>query len=124
MTNRKRRVPPEKRDNRLPVARCCPSPSTGFVPGEGAGFCLLMTDQMRVRLGIPSLVTVKAAKLGKETKLIKTTDMCLGEGLTATVRNALSDLRLPDERINEIFCDINGERYRGEGWDGPLFLVL
>ena len=28
----------------------------------------------------------------------------------------MSDLRLPNERINQIFCDINGERYRGEEW--------
>lgn len=89
---------------------------SGFVPGEGAGFCLLMTEPTRLRLGLKSLAHVRAVAVGKETKLIKTTDMCLGEGLSATVDKALSGLRPPDERINGIFCDINGERYRSEEW--------
>ena len=39
-----------------------------------------------------------------------------GEGLTATVRDALSCLHSLDGRINSIICDINGERYRSEEW--------
>jgi 3-oxoacyl-[acyl-carrier-protein] synthase-1 len=89
---------------------------SGFVPGEGAAFCLLMTEAARARYGLESLARVVAVAVGKETKLIKTKDMCLGEDLTATVRDAVSCLRQPDERINEILCDINGERYRSEEW--------
>lgn len=89
---------------------------SGFVPGEGAGFCLLMTERARESSRLRSLAQVHTVSLGKETKLIKTNDMCFGEGLTATVQNAVSGLRLPGERINEIFCDINGERYRSEEW--------
>jgi 3-oxoacyl-[acyl-carrier-protein] synthase I len=89
---------------------------SGFVPGEGAAFCLLATDKALNRLGLKPTARVRAVAAGKETKLIKTTDMCLGEGLSATVRDAVSSLRLPDERINEIYCDINGERYRSEEW--------
>ena len=89
---------------------------SGFVPGEGAGFCLVMTEQACTRIGIKILACVREVGLGKETKLIKTTDMCLGEGLTATVRNAINSLHLPTEKINTIFCDVNGERYRSEEW--------
>jgi 3-oxoacyl-[acyl-carrier-protein] synthase-1 len=89
---------------------------SGFIPGEGAGFCLLMSETTRSRLGLPSLGRLRAVALGKETKLIKTKDMCLGEGLTATVKEAVGGLRLPEERINDIWCDINGERYRSEEW--------
>ena len=89
---------------------------SGFVPGEGAGFCLLMTERACARLGLKALVSVRAVAVGKETKLIKTSDMCLGEGLSAMVRDAVSALRPPAERINQIICDINGERYRGEEW--------
>ena len=89
---------------------------SGFVPGEGAAFCLLATDKGLNRLGLKPMARVRAVAVGKETKLIKTTDLCLGEGLSATVRDAVSGLRLPDERINEIYCDINGERYRSEEW--------
>ena len=28
----------------------------------------------------------------------------------------MSGLQPPDERINDIYCDINGERYRSEEW--------
>ena len=89
---------------------------SGFIPSEGSGFCLLMTDKGRQRLGLEGLARVVAVAVGRETKLIKTTDVCLGEGLSATVREALSGFHPPDERINEIICDINGERYRGEEW--------
>jgi 3-oxoacyl-[acyl-carrier-protein] synthase-1 len=89
---------------------------SGFIPGEGAGFCLLMTEQVQAQLGLAPLARMRAMGIGKETKLIKTEDMCLGEGLAATVREAVSGLRLPTERINQIICDINGERYRGEEW--------
>jgi 3-oxoacyl-[acyl-carrier-protein] synthase-1 len=89
---------------------------SGFVPGEGAGFCLLMTERARDQLGLRALAHVLAVAVGKETKLIKTSDICLGEGLAATVRDAVSGLRLPAGRINDILCDINGERYRSEEW--------
>jgi 3-oxoacyl-[acyl-carrier-protein] synthase-1 len=89
---------------------------SGFVPGEGAGFCLLMSASASQRYGLAPLARVRSAAVGKETKLIKTSDICLGEGLTATVRAAVSSLRLPDERVNEVLSDINGERYRSEEW--------
>lgn len=89
---------------------------SGFIPGEAAGFCLLVTDRCRQRLGLNKLATVQACALGREAKLIKTQDMCLGEGLSATVRGALDEVVGPGGRINDIYCDINGERYRGEEW--------
>lgn len=89
---------------------------SGFVPGEGAGFCLLMTERACARLKLKAFVRVHAITMGCETKLLKSSDICLGEGLTATVRDALSCLHSLDGRINSIICDINGERYRSEEW--------
>jgi 3-oxoacyl-[acyl-carrier-protein] synthase-1 len=89
---------------------------SGFIPGEGAGFFVLMTERNGLQFGLKPLACVRAVSLGKETNLIKTTDICLGEGLSATVRDALRDIRLPTERINHVICDINGERYRSEEW--------
>jgi 3-oxoacyl-[acyl-carrier-protein] synthase-1 len=89
---------------------------SGFIPGEGAGFCLLATEPARGRMGLKSLARLRAVAVGKESKLIKTAEMCFGEGLTATVREAVSGLRLPNERINDIICDMNSERYRAEEW--------
>lgn len=89
---------------------------SGFVPGEGAGFCLLMTDLATRRLGLDVLAHVFVIATGKETKLIKTSDICLGEGLTSVVRRAIGSQSSSSGRINAVICDINGERYRGEEW--------
>lgn len=89
---------------------------SGFVPGEGAGFCLLMAESARRRLGLDAKAQVLAAATAKETKRIKTPAICLGEGLTEAVQAAVRGMSPPDEKINDIICDINGERYRGEEW--------
>lgn len=89
---------------------------SGFVPGEGAGFCLLMAESARKQLRAGALARMLSVVTAKETKLIKTSDICLGEGLTTTVRNVVSGLSPPAETINKIICDVNGERYRGEEW--------
>lgn len=89
---------------------------SSFVPGEGGGFCLLLSDTASNRLGIEPLARVRAIANGKESKLIKTDEMCFGEGLSTVVSQALGCFNLPEERINNIYCDINGERYRGEEW--------
>jgi 3-oxoacyl-[acyl-carrier-protein] synthase-1 len=89
---------------------------SAFVPGEGAGFCLLMTERARTRLSLVALARVLTVAIGTETKLIKTSDICLGAGLTSVVKNAVSGLSLSSGRINAVICDINGERYRGEEW--------
>lgn len=89
---------------------------SGFVPGEGAGFCLLMHERAAERLGVPVRARVLSIALGRETKLIKTDEICLGEGLTATVRGAVGALRAPSERITDVICDMNSERYRAEEW--------
>jgi 3-oxoacyl-[acyl-carrier-protein] synthase I len=89
---------------------------SGFVPGEAAGFCLLMSDGALKRFGLRSLARVVSVGLSRETKLIKTPTICLGEGLTAAVRDAVRELQPQAESISDVVCDINGERYRGEEW--------
>lgn len=89
---------------------------SAFVPGEGAGFCLLTSAEFSRRLGLGTLARVLGVAVGREAKLIKSSDICLGEGLTTTVKSVVDELQLPGETINDIICDINGERYRGEEW--------
>jgi 3-oxoacyl-[acyl-carrier-protein] synthase I len=89
---------------------------SAFMPGEGAGFCLLMAEHAWKRLGLTPLARVLGVSVGREAKLIKTPAVCLGEGLTDTVRRAVESLRAPPAMINDVICDINGERYRGEEW--------
>jgi 3-oxoacyl-[acyl-carrier-protein] synthase-1 len=87
-----------------------------FVPGEGAGLCLLVSQQMMKRLALSSIARVRAGALGRELRLINTSEICTGEGLTSVVRRAAQRLAGPTERINGVICDINGERYRSEEW--------
>lgn len=88
---------------------------SAFVPGEAASFCLVTSAEFSKRLGLDALARVSGVAVARESKLIKTSDICLGEGLTTAVKNAVAGLR-PGETINDIICDINGERYRGEEW--------
>ena len=89
---------------------------SGFVPGEAAGFCLLMAEGACAQLGAGSLARVLAVSLQHETKLIKSSDIHLGEALSEAVRAAVACLDPEAARINRILCDINGERYRSEEW--------
>ncbi len=88
---------------------------SGFVPGEGAAFILLASDAFCKRFQQSCLATVDTVCLASETKLIKTDEVCVGEGLTKAVEGAVANL-LGGTRINKVICDINGERYRGEEW--------
>jgi 3-oxoacyl-[acyl-carrier-protein] synthase-1 len=89
---------------------------SAFYPGEGAGFVALASDRARRQQQWPSLATLKGTGLATETKLIKTDEDNFGEGLTAAVIEAGARLQPPDELIDEVYCDINGERYRSEEW--------
>jgi hypothetical protein len=47
---------------------------------------------------------------------IKTDADNLGEGLTEAVIGAAARIPVAEERIADVYCDINGERYRSEEW--------
>ncbi|MGW8392270.1 beta-ketoacyl synthase N-terminal-like domain-containing protein [Pseudoduganella sp. HUAS MS19] len=89
---------------------------SGFVPGEAAGFCLLMGAARCQQLGLRPLATVWRGGLAEEARLIKTSELCLGEGLTAAVRTALAGMPEAGGRVDAIYLDQNGQRYRGEEW--------
>jgi len=89
---------------------------SGFVPGEGAAFLLLAGSEAVKLFGMKPIARVDAVGVATETKLIRTSDTCLGEGLTEAVKKAVSGLRPPDQAISDILCDLNTERYRGEEW--------
>ena len=57
-----------------------------FCARRRGGVLFADAEKSRDRLGLKALARVLAVAVGKETKLIKTTEMCLGEGLTACVR--------------------------------------
>jgi 3-oxoacyl-[acyl-carrier-protein] synthase I len=88
--------------------RCNP---WGFMPGEGAGFCLLASGRfLQQHPTLRVLGEITAAATAREKSLIRTESVCTGEGLTTACRAVL---REPLE-ISNILCDHNGEPYRAD----------
>lgn len=86
----------------------------GFVPGEAAGFCLLASQREAERLRLVPLCWVLSVATAIEPNLIKTDTICIGKGLSECVKNVLAALPTPESKINQTFCDMNGERYRAD----------
>lgn len=84
----------------------------GFCPGEAAGFVLMARMETARRLGLAPLVALVSVGSGIEKNLIKTEDICLGDGLSTALRTAGEPVR-KTATIDRIICDMNGERYRG-----------
>lgn len=87
---------------------------SGFPPGEAAGACLLVRRDAAERLGLPVLARIASAATATEPHPLRSTEPCLGEGLTAVVASVAGHLRSPQELITVTYCDLNGERYRNE----------
>jgi 3-oxoacyl-[acyl-carrier-protein] synthase-1 len=87
---------------------------SGFPPGEGSGFCLLASKEVARRNRLVVLADVIGVATTIEKNRIKTETICIGEGLSSVFSALTSKLKLPGEKINAIYCDMNGERYRTE----------
>ena len=87
---------------------------SAFFPGEGASFAVLATEAGRLRLGLPSLAVIRGTGVAHEAARIKSESDNLGIGLASAVQQACHGLG--DALISDIYCDINGERYRSEEW--------
>jgi 3-oxoacyl-[acyl-carrier-protein] synthase-1 len=84
----------------------------GFIPGEASGFVLLASAVAAERFRLPAPLELLTVATARESKLIKTDAVCLGEGLTALFR-ALAGVP-PTIKADHLYCDMNGERYRAE----------
>jgi 3-oxoacyl-[acyl-carrier-protein] synthase-1 len=88
----------------------------GFPPGEAAAFVLLASDEARRALKLPSLAQILGAEYAQEKRTRDSDEGFLGEALSQAILAATRELKLPDEQITDIFCDMNGERMRGDDW--------
>ncbi len=84
--------------------------SWGFIPGEGAGCCLVTTGARAKEYRLTPLAEVLNVATANETKLMGTETICIGEGLTEAFRQVL-DSRY---RVAHSYCDFNGETYRAD----------
>jgi 3-oxoacyl-[acyl-carrier-protein] synthase I len=88
----------------------------GFPPGEGAAAIVVAGSQWAARFRRAPLGRVRGVATGHESRSRDSVEGILGEGLTDVVRRAAQGLRLPDERVEDIYSDINGERHRSDEW--------
>jgi len=85
----------------------------GFIPGEGAGFCLLAAEAEARRLQLPCLGQVLEAAFTREESAGSAGAVCTGQGLTAAWRAVFKALP-EDGLVHQVFCDLNGQRLRAE----------
>jgi 3-oxoacyl-[acyl-carrier-protein] synthase-1 len=85
---------------------------SGFPPGEAAGFCLIAASTFAQDASLEPLARVATVSTGFEKNRIKTDTICIGEGLTAAIHGACAPLDRARGRVEQTWCDLNGERYR------------
>lgn len=90
-----------------------PDNGWGFIPGEGAGFCLLCSAATASQHRLPTWGRVVAMATSNEPNRIYTETVCLGEGLTRAVHQVLASLP-PGAKVDDTICDQNGEAYRAD----------
>lgn len=91
-----------------------PTNKWGFMPGEAAGFCLLASPKVMQRYQLKTLGGILASATAREKNLIKTDTVCTGEGLTNAFKRALQIIKNSTSKVDQVICDMNGERYRAD----------
>lgn len=89
----------------------CTGNDFGFIPGESAGFCLITSKQIAENYQLPTLAKILAVATEQEKNLIGMDTVCTGEALTKVMDRVLKQLPT-GQKIDRVFCDLNGERYR------------
>ena len=90
---------------------------SGFIPGESAGcIALVSSAQKRRKNASPVLATIEGVGTAQESVLRNSDTGSFGVGMTKAVEMATQILALPDEGVDTLYSDINGERYRSEEW--------
>ncbi len=91
-----------------------PDTENGFVPGEGAGFVLLVGR--RASAGLERLGHVVAAVVEQEPRPFGSAEPCLGDGITRAVRRAAAAAGAKARRIPWALTDVTNERHRVDDW--------
>lgn len=88
----------------------------GFIPGEGAGFCLLASLDFANRYHLKPLAMILSVGSSEEPHPLTSDGVCIGRGMTNTLRQALAILDTRDEVADWTICDMNGESFRSMEW--------
>ncbi len=97
--------------------RCAqPGVRGGFIPGEGSGCLVVAAPALRRRLRRPPLAIVRGARTVQEEQVRTSALGSFGHAMSAAVEAVAAQLDLPDEAVDALYMDLNGERYRSEEW--------
>lgn len=86
--------------------------SWGFIPGEGAAFCLLASARV-AKDSSNQLSSLLAVAVSYEENRIKTETVCVARGLSDACDRTLSVLPA-GAAVDQVICDVNGEPYRSD----------
>jgi len=84
----------------------------GFIPGEAAGAFVVATRRAAERLRLEIFGTVTGIGRAREENLIHTDTVCVGRGLSEAILQALQPLERGGEKVDQAYCDFNGQPYR------------
>ncbi len=85
--------------------------SFGFVPGEAAGALLITTTSKARQYNLPILAEITAIATADEEHTMDKDTVCTGKALSKAMHDVLKHLP-SGTKADQIFCDLNGERYR------------
>lgn len=88
----------------------------GFIPGEGVGFLLLMTEAEAKRQGKNILGRLKATATGFEEGHLYSEIPYKGEGLSQTFRLLFNNDTALLEKIKTVYSNMNGESHWAKEW--------
>lgn len=88
---------------------------SAFVPGEGAGVCLVGSSDFARSLSLKAQNCVLGFSRSEEPAILKSRDVCIGLGMSEAISMITQPLN-QGERISAIVSDQNGERYRSDEW--------
>ena len=93
-----------------------PGIRNGFTPGEGVGCLVLVSTALRRRLRLSPLATVCGTGTAREQHLRDSDTGSFGVGLAQAIQALLPGDAAVQETLDDVYSDINGERYRSEEW--------
>jgi len=92
----------------------------GFIPGEGAGFVLVVRPDSTGDSLAPPLARVDAVATGQEPGHRYGAEPYRGEGLAEMIQNLLASPNIPDLPIRSVMAGFNGEFFGAKEWGVTL----
>lgn len=89
---------------------------SGIIPGEGAGFLLLLTEERARELSLPSFGVLRAACSDVEPNPWYTKQACQAQGLTRAMAAAFEETGDPSFCADFTYSDATGEPWRTDEW--------